>query len=186
MSGNLKKPIDLNKLIHEPGASGILSDYKDYTDPKYTGPGTWNVIHRTAFNAQTHDQQLEFIKLMKLICNGFPCKICKGHCTEYIATHPMEEYLDVVIEIEGKKLPLGLFIWSWKFHNAVNARLSKPIMTWDTAYNLFSDTENLVCSKHCMEAEASVKTNTQIAPPMIPVPVAVEKDKPFQLINIRR
>jgi len=186
MSDYLRKPIDLNKLIKEPGAAGILSDYRDYTDPKYTGPGTWNVIHRTAYNAQTHEQQLQFIIFMKLICKGFPCKICKGHCTEYIASHPMEDYLDVLIEIEGKKLALGLFIWSWKFHNAVNARLNKPLMTWDTAYNLFSDTESLVCSKHCMEAQ-SVTVSSAITPSPISVtPTASVAQTPFRLITAHK
>jgi hypothetical protein len=147
------KLITLKDLTTEPGAIGILSDFKDHTDPKYIGPGTWNVIHRRAFKARTHDQQIIFIDFMKEICYGFPCTVCKGHCTEYIKNHPMEEYLDILIDINGERMALGLFVWSWKFHNAVNARIKKPIMSWDTAYNLYSDTESLVCSKNCLESD---------------------------------
>lgn len=127
--------------------------FKDDTDPKYVGPGTWNVIHRTSFAANTLDEQKKFIKLMNEICSGFPCTVCKSHCTEYIKTHPMEEYLDKEIDINGKKVKLGMFIWSWKFHNAVNARLKKPIMNWTTAYNLYSGKEELICSKSCLESD---------------------------------
>ena len=154
MSNHLKKPISNKDLLGEPGAVGISSDYKDHTDPKYIGPGTWNLIHRHAFKARTHEQQLIFIEYMKETCYGFPCTVCKGHCTEYIKNHPMEDYLDVPFEINGEKHPLGLFVWSWKFHNAVNTRIGKISMSWDTAYNLYSETESLVCSKSCLEAEA--------------------------------
>ena len=125
--------------------------FKDHTNPEYVGPGTWNSIHRLAFLATTKEKQDCFVKTMKEICDGFPCLNCRYHCSEYITNHPMEEYKDKMVDINGEKQPLGLFLWSWKFHNAVNARLNKPIMSWDTAYNLYSDNNNLVCSKSCSE-----------------------------------
>jgi hypothetical protein len=74
----------------------------------------------------------------------------------------MEEYLNVLVEINDKKMSLGLFVWSWKFHNAVNARIKKPLMSWDTAYNLYSETESLVCTKNCLEAEANIHQNESV------------------------
>ena len=125
------------------------TEFKDHTDPEYVGPGTWNSIHRMAFSAKTKEQQNCFISMMNEICNGFPCLNCRYHCSEYIRNHPMEEYLEMKVEVNNETLPLGLFLWSWKFHNAVNSRLKKPIMSWDTAYNIYSDNNNLVCSKSC-------------------------------------
>ena len=153
MSDYNKTLINVKDLKREPGATGILSDYKDHTDPKYIGPGTWNVTHRSAFKARTHAEQLSFIVFMKETCYGFPCVVCKSHCTEHIKNHPIEDYLDVLVDINGQRLPLGLFVWTWKFHNAVNARLKKPIMNWNTAYNLYSNSEILVCGKNCMGSE---------------------------------
>jgi hypothetical protein len=151
------KPINSNvsekELRDEKDAIAILSDFKDSTDPTYVGPGTWNVIHRRSFAAKTKEQQLAFIVLMKAICEGFPCMICRGHCVEYIKNNPMEPYMDVTVSINGNNIILGLFIWAWKFHNAVNSRLKKPIMSWDTAYNLYSNTDSMICSKKCHEAE---------------------------------
>ena len=145
--------ISVKELEREPGAIALLSDFRDSTDPKYVGPGTWNVIHRYSFQARNYDQQQTFLSLMKEICSGFPCTICRGHCTEYIKNHPLEEYLNVNVDINGEQIPLGLFVWTWKFHNAVNARLKKPSMSWDTAYNLYSDTGSLVCGKSCLESD---------------------------------
>lgn len=144
--------ITLKQLIDEIGATATIGQFKDHTDPKYVGPGTWNVIHRLSFKARTPEQQRRFIDEMKEICYGFPCNVCMGHCTEYIKNHPIEDYLGTLVDINGEKMALGIFVWTWKFHNAVNKRISKPIMSWDTAYNLYSDSENLICSKNCLEA----------------------------------
>lgn len=167
----------LDETIKDPTARGILANFKDHTDPVYIGPGTWNVIHRIAFKSRTREEQLNFIQLMKDICYGFPCSLCKGHCTEYIKNHPMEEYIDTTLEVKGEKIVMGMFVWTWKFHNAVNARIKKPIMSWDTAYNLYSDSESLVCSKNCLQAEIHIKNN--IDPP-------INSKEPFKLVSVTR
>lgn len=191
----------MKDLVSEPGATGILSDYKDRTDPKYIGPGTWDVIHRRAFKARTRAQQLSFAEFMKDVCHTFPCFVCKGHCTEYIKNHPLEEHIGVLVDINGEQIALGIFVWTWKFHNAVNARLGKPIMSWETAYNIFSDTENLVCSKNCLEADGPQKGShipnvpsahkaTSLVPkiPEFKSTTSVTKpvDQTFRLISVNR
>jgi len=141
--------LDLRNMLKDPQAKGVASDFKDHTDPEYVGPGTWNSIHRLAFKARTKHLQQNFVETMKEICQSFPCVNCQYHCSEYIKNHPIEEFVDISIDINDEKLPLGLFVWSWKFHNSVNARLKKPLMSWDTAYNLYSDDSHLVCSETC-------------------------------------
>ena len=115
--------------------------FKDNSDPTYIGPGTWNVIHTMAFYARTKLDQLHFITQMNIICKYFPCEKCRGHCKEYIKNHPMEDYLGATIEPPniGSDMALGMFIWSWKFHNAVNHRINKNIMSWDIAYHLYAN-----------------------------------------------
>lgn len=185
--------IEIRDLMSEPGATGKVTDYHDNTDPQYVGPGAWNIIHKRAFKARTRAEQLAFIQLMKDTCHDFPCFTCRGHCTEYIKNHPLEEYLGVLVDINGQRLPLGLFVWTWKFHNAVNARISKPIMTWETAYNLYSEKENLVCSKNCLDAGG----DAPLAPPVnqnnnsrrIPhpvVPPSKTTNQKFRLISVNR
>lgn len=148
-----RKSLNIVDLINEEGTTGKLSDYADATNPKYIGPGIWSIMHRRARRLRTHEQQVQFIDFVKDICYGFPCKVCKGHCSDYIKAHPLEEFIDVYMEIDGKLVLLGLFVWTWRFHNSVNGRLSKPLMSWDTAYNLYTEGDTLICNKNCLGAE---------------------------------
>lgn len=139
------------ELDNEKDAVAVLADFrnnKDYTDPTIIGPIIWNLLHKQSYNAQTPEKERRFITLMEDICYDFPCKACRGHCTEYIKNHPMLDYAGSMTE--GKRL--GLFIWTWKFHNAVNARLKKPIMSWSTALSLYGE-EPKICSAACLMSE---------------------------------
>jgi len=191
MSNFLKGTISQKELLSEKGATGILSDYKDNTDPKYIGPGIWNIIHQRAYSARTNQQQLSYISFMKETCYTFPCLVCKGHCTEYIKNHPLEDYLSILVDIDGSQVALGMFVWSWKFHNAVNTRLGKTIMNWNTSYNIFSDTENKVCSKNCLDA--GIAHSAPILPPKIILgkvdnigTTGKQESKTFKLISQNR
>lgn len=150
----IKRPYASNNLSSVPNKinyqgvkkSDLSLEYKDRTDPKYIGPGTWNVIHTMAYDAKTTIKKNNFIEFMKeIISKKFPCPVCREHCVEYIRDHPLEEYLDVTTN----ETSTGLFLWTWKFHNAVNARLDKPIMDWNTAVNLYGNSESLICSAAC-------------------------------------
>lgn len=124
--------------------------FDDVTDPKLSGPPVWYIIHSTAFASRDRESTERFICTMKNICNNFPCKHCKGHCQDYINKHPIEK--EPESSYDGKKTTM--FMWSWKFHNAVNQRLNKPIINFETAYKLYdtSNPDNAICSKNCEEA----------------------------------
>jgi hypothetical protein len=144
------KSIPVEKLQSEPGAPA--NKFKDNSDPAYVGPGYWVALTTEAFKADTKEKQLQWIKFMRNACVNFPCKVCANHCQEYMKTSPPEDFLNVTIEINGEKKQLGMFIWIWRFHNVVNARLNKPIMSWDTAYNMYAPSNNLICSRTCLDA----------------------------------
>lgn len=137
-----------SKELAKEGSATIADFGKDLTDPKLIGPGTWHIIHTEGFRAQSHDQIINFISLMTRICDEFPCKACSGHCKEYIKTFPMIDNANVTVD--GK--PLGMFLWTWRFHNAVNRRTGKKAMSWETAYGLYSKTVPLVCGEACTNA----------------------------------
>ena len=143
-------------------ATGVASDYRDHTDPKYVGPGTWNVIHRQAYKAQTEEEEVRFKLSMEDICHGFPCTVCRGHCTEYIQNHPIADWFGKTVEVDDKGTKvvkrLGVFIWSCMFHNAVNARIHKPVMNWETCYGIYSsDSCSQVC--HGIDFESENQTD---------------------------
>lgn len=122
-----------------------MADLKKLADPKSFGPGAWLVIHVLAYHAKTDEAKRDFETAMYTICSGLKCKNCKVHCGEYLKNHPIEDYWG--IKREGKDV--GMFEWSWAFHNAVNARLHKEIMDYETAYHLYSDESDTVCTKDC-------------------------------------
>ena len=153
----MSKQLDIRNL-QKLNTKVKISDYKDRTDPKYVGPGTWDLLTRLAKNAITHELELEFEREMTEACIHYPCGNCAEHCKAYIEKNPIRDYYGYYIIINEQKVMIGMFVWIWKFHNAVNARLNKPIMDWDTAYNIYYPSDSLYCSSACMEAEHEINT----------------------------
>lgn len=117
------------------------------TDPLIIGPGIWLTIHITAKKAGegTYEKQA-FVSYMKSLRESFPCLTCRSHIEEYMKTHPFDPFWSITDPTTGRDI--GLFMWAWNFHNAVNRRLNKPIVDWTTAVGLFYD-DNSVCSLEC-------------------------------------
>jgi len=128
-----------------------MTGLKKLADPASFGPGAWLVIHTMAFDAKTNQKKKHFEESMHVIQKGLKCENCKVHCGEYLKKHPISDYWDIH-DKNGEDI--GMFKWSWVFHNTVNARLGKPIMDWDTAYHLYSNSGNVVCTKNCGDKES--------------------------------
>ena len=112
---------------------------KILSDPAKLG-GMWIFLHLKAKNAINKEGKDAFIDDMYLLYNEFPCAKCRAHIQEYMNLHPFEPFYDLTNDA-GKHI--GMFKWSWMFHNAVNTRLHKPYLDWATAcemYNLDEDT----------------------------------------------
>ena len=148
----------LNKNLYLPDSaktSGFLTEVsspslltKFPSDPNKFGPGTWFNIHVIALNADTSDKIQSFIIYIRMIVRKLPCSVCRDHGTEYVKTNPPEKFINLT-NTTGEKI--GLFKWSWMFHNDVNARLGKAIIDWDTAYNMYKDDEITICPIGCGE-----------------------------------
>lgn len=186
----LQSPTDTSPLNANENASDInidnsaqatIDDFKDRTDPTYVGPGTWDLMHKKAFKVWSKQAQEDFCEFVRQICYDFNCSVCRGHCTEYIEKNPPEEYIGVKVMVDGKALPLALFAWTWKFHNAVNSRLGKPLMSWDTAYSIYSTNEIKACSSKCHGAGGD-ESHKQKTADIEEVPAQI---KPFVTIGRR-
>lgn len=57
-----------------------------------------------------------------------PCRVCRVHGTEYLKKYP---------PLLGSNREYQ--IWVWRFHNEVNARLKKPLLTFSEYTRLYSD-----------------------------------------------
>lgn len=126
------------------------------SDPKIIGPGIWFIIHSTGKKAINDETKRQFIDLMNMLRKEFPCEKCRGHIDEYMTKNPIEEYYNLKGDNDEE---IGMFKWSWMFHNAVNTRIGKPYVDWETAYNMFSDSGIMVCSRDC--GEPDLNTNDQ-------------------------
>ncbi len=108
----------------------------NFTNPNVWGQGMWFTIHLVAI---TSTNPTNTIKQIKFFLNNLPCDTCKQHALQYLSTHPLEDYVESTLNNSEK---IGLFIWTFKFHNAVNYRLGKPSLEWDVAYNLYLPFKN--------------------------------------------
>ena len=87
-------------------------------------PKKWKEIHTKAALAKTSDQKAEYYRYLHDFSTIFPCGSCRAHFKMYLNTNPPEESPDP-------------FVWSWEFHNHVNARLGKRPMDLFTAQELY-------------------------------------------------
>ena len=90
------------------------------------GPIGWAWLHTEAINypaAPSHRDRVEAYRRFWSFIKTLPCFECRTHSIEYIRAHPpnfvgTESYQD----------------WAWRFHNAVNYRLKKPLMSREEYY----------------------------------------------------
>lgn len=115
------------------------------SNPDYSGPGLWFVIHLTAIYATTPQSISDYIRQIKLMINNHPCGDCRKHATKYLTIDPPENYVDM----KRNDTMIGMFVWSWQFHNVVNTRLDKPIIDFDTAYNMYQSSNIPSCHESC-------------------------------------
>lgn len=126
------------------------------TKPKVFGPGLWMSIHLMALRAKDGTSKLEFRNFMHMVRDNLKCLECKGHCTDYILKNPIEPYF-YYTGPEGENI--GCFKWSWEFHNTVNSRLGKPVITIGEALDIFNP--ETVCAENCDDEKEPEKKSTK-------------------------
>jgi len=122
----------------------------DFTNPKYIGPGVWFSIHTLARRATTYETKKAFVAYMNELRTAFPCPTCRGHLNKYLDTHSFEQYWNIRQASTGEDI--GFFRYAWEFHNAVNIRLKKPLMDFETAKALYYDGDSGTCAADCADA----------------------------------
>jgi hypothetical protein len=102
----------------------------NYADPTVFGPIFWKSIHSKARNAQSPEQQKQYITYFRKKLQSIPCETCRTRALEYLQLNPIEH-------APPARGPLGaeatMFRYTWEFHNLVNSHLDKPLMSWDQA-----------------------------------------------------
>lgn len=119
-----------------------MSNHNRLHNQNYIGPGLWYGMHLDAAWATTPDKKVCVIGKIKNLQAKFPCGECKVHFGDYIQSHPLEPTINADEE--------ALFRWTFNFHNAVNARLKKPQVSYDDAKKIFYE-DSAYCSADCDE-----------------------------------
>ena len=127
------------QLKHEDKLKPVLT-----TDPKIIGPGTWFTIHIMAMSCGDEDSCLFFIQFIKVVIESFPCEDCRKHAAKFIESNPPERYIHMTNDIDEY---IGMFKWSWEFHNSANHGLNKPKISFADAWELYSSSST--CQGNC-------------------------------------
>ena len=93
------------------------------------------MIHRMARDAIDDESIMKFVIFMTSVCTYLSCNECSSHCKEYLSSHPFNPYYDIRDNRDGRLI--GMFVWSWIFHNDVNRRLNKNPIDWQRAVNIY-------------------------------------------------
>jgi hypothetical protein len=133
------------------------------SDPKVVGPGVWWMTHMLARDAIDKESIDKFIKHMNFLAANFSCKNCRKHINEYMRLHSFDDLKNLKNK-DGELI--GMFKWTWLFHNAVNTRIGKPYIEWETAVEMFY-TEPEVCSKNCEEVDNNHEIKPELNEPEI-------------------
>lgn len=130
-------------------------------DIKIEGRGMWFMIHTLALHANTDELKGAFILTINTLYENFGCESCKPHFRKFLDDYPIKNYW----HIKYKGEDYGFFKWSWDFHNDVNKRLKKPILSFEDVLFRY---KNYVC-KNCDK-----KINN-------PILVEVKEKEPYTL-----
>lgn len=98
--------------------------------------GEWHSIHVASAWADTPQKFKFWCEWIRNQIENLPCPDCVIHARAYILANPPEQAEDP-------------FIWSWRFHNAVNRRLEKPELEYVIARQLYLEGDVKVCKGGC-------------------------------------
>ena len=115
------------------------------SDPNYWGPALWTALHTISFNypeQPTEKEQTQYRAFFQALKHVLPCGKCRLHYAQGI-----DHDLPLEPALRNRDT---LSRWLVDFHNSVNRRLDKPIVTYDSVkekYDALSGKcQNNVCT----------------------------------------
>jgi hypothetical protein len=96
------------------------------SESKFLFRGVWWTIHIMALSATNISKAKSFADMIDVIAENFFCEECKPHIQNYLRAFHSSNFLSSIDEN-------GMFSWSFLFHNAVNSRIGKPILSFEEA-----------------------------------------------------
>jgi hypothetical protein len=112
------------------------------------------MLHMMASEVYNSKDEEFVINMVQLTCKRHPCSDCSSHCKEYLKSNDITKYKGIK---DDKGNIIGLSKYLWEFHNAVNHRLGKSRMTWDTYYSIYYINKESTCNLECGTSTAMSK-----------------------------
>lgn len=110
------------------------------SSPDVWGPAFWFSLHNGAAQ-YPHKASPLWAQRMKHFIRGIPvmvpCTKCADHATAYVESR--SDDLDEIVSSRDK-----LFIFFVDFHNFVNKRLGKPLISYREAYKLYTGKADVI------------------------------------------
>jgi hypothetical protein len=133
-------------IIGQPSNRGYKIKYQIPVEK--TGPGMWVLLHNIAYDIAYVSKQSNdiYIYILNVTAKTHPCEICRTHMAEYLSKNPITNSTNV-------------FEYMINFHNAVNIRLNKPIMSIQDALDLYGKNIETPCTT-CLSDNNSRSNST--------------------------
>ena len=101
-------------------------DFINYTPQQIR---SWKTVHTKAKYAVTKEKRDKFERYVRFLAIRFPCGKCRNHIGVYLRQNPIPKVL-------GDKT---IYRWAWDFHNSVNKRLGKSVVSWEQSLKFYED-----------------------------------------------
>ncbi len=91
------------------------------------GPVVWRLLHAIADISYRKDIYLLWSAVLRCTAHTLPCDACRMHMKLYLQTHPFVP--KTWMSQTGKQNRDQIRVWMHTFHNSVNERLGKPVIS---------------------------------------------------------
>jgi hypothetical protein len=105
------------------------------------GPITWKLLHTFVLKIKdniTLNELLELKNIITRIVSNLPCPYCTSHAISYLATFNFKNIQNIS----------HLRLFMFQFHNNVNQRLNKPLLTYEEHLQLYNIPINVVLTDY--------------------------------------
>jgi hypothetical protein len=117
---------------------------------EHWGPKTWRYFHLLASISDRKDACALWQPFLRTTAQVLPCELCRQHMSQYLVQH---RFVVNPAIITGAEVKESMVRYLGTFHNSVNERLGKPIVSYEEIV-AFYEPEEATRPSRAVEAAA--------------------------------